>query len=51
MKNKKEDKTDGIFAMVAALLVLLTTMIDPIYSVALAVVLFVVFSIYKFAKK
>ena len=51
MKNKKDDKTDGIFSMIAALLVLFTTMIDPIYSAALAVILLVAFSVYKIFKK
>jgi len=51
MKNKKEDKTDGIFAIISAFLVLFTTMIDPIYSAALAIILLFAFSIYKFVKK
>jgi Co/Zn/Cd efflux system component len=51
MKKKKEDKADGIFAIIAALLVLFTNLIDPVYSVALAIILLVGFSIYKFVKR
>jgi hypothetical protein len=51
MKKKKEDKADAVFSTISAMLVLLTAMIDPIYSVALAIILLVGFSIYKFVKK
>jgi hypothetical protein len=51
MKKKKEDKVDGIFAIISAMLVLFTTIIDPIYSVALAIILLIAFSVYKFVKK
>ena len=50
MKNKN-DKNDGIFAVISALLVLFTAMIEPIYSAALAIILLITFSIYKFIKK
>jgi hypothetical protein len=51
MKKKKEDKADGIFAIISAMLVLFTTMINPLYSAALAIILLIIFSVYKFAKK
>jgi len=51
MKKSSSDKQEGTFAIIAAMLVLFTTMIDPIISVTLAVILLIIFSFYKFSKK
>ncbi len=50
MKNK-DNKNDGVFAITSALLVLFTAMINPIYSAAFAIILLIIFSVYKFVKK
>lgn len=41
------DRTEAAFAMLAALLVLFTTMLDPRLSAGLAVVLLVAFTVVK----
>jgi hypothetical protein len=50
MKNKI-DKNEGILAIIAALLVLFTALVDPIYSIALSIILLIAFSVYKLAHK
>jgi hypothetical protein len=50
-ERKKEDKTEGFFSIIAAMLVLFTAMIDPICSAAIAILLLIAFSLYKFVKK
>ncbi len=49
--NKQNSKQEGAFAVIAALLVLFTTMIDPLVSAGLAILLMIVFAIWKFTKK
>ena len=48
--TKKSDSKEGILALVAALLVLFAAMISPLYSAGLAILLLIIFSIYKFVK-
>jgi hypothetical protein len=48
---KKENKIDGTIAIVAALIVLFTTMIDPLSSAIIAIAGLIVYSIYKFTRK
>jgi hypothetical protein len=48
---KKQDKTEGIFAIISALLVIFTAMLNPIYSVIISVALLIIFSLYKFLKR
>ncbi|MBK9054673.1 MAG: hypothetical protein IPL78_28330 [Chloroflexi bacterium] len=45
------DRHEGTWSIIAALLVLFTAMLDPRISAALAVILLVVFALYKFAYK
>ena len=49
-KPKKSDSKEGIMSLVAALLVLFVAMIDPLYSAGIAILLLIIFSIYKFLK-
>ena len=44
-------KTEGIFAIATALLVLFTAMMDPYISVGIAATLLVALALYKFAKR
>ncbi|MBL8061839.1 MAG: hypothetical protein JNK32_02385 [Anaerolineales bacterium] len=44
-------KTEGTFAIVAALVVLFSAMWNPLVSVAVSLVTLVAFSIYKFIQK
>jgi hypothetical protein len=46
----KTSQKEGIFATVAALLVLFSAMVDPKASAALAVLALLAFSFYKFRK-
>ena len=45
------NNADATMAIVAALLVLFTTMIDPRLSAALAIILLVAFAVYKVVRK
>jgi predicted anti-sigma-YlaC factor YlaD len=45
------EKTEAALAIVAALLVLFSAMLDPRISAGLAVVLLVAFAIFKFVRK
>jgi len=45
------DRHEGTWSIIAALLVLFTAILDPRISAALAVILLVVFALYKFAYK
>ena len=47
LKNKKE----GWFAIVAALLVLFSAMLDPIVSVVLSITFLLIFAVIEFRKK
>jgi len=42
-----DNKQESAMATIAALLVLFTTMLDPLVSAGLAVTLFIVFAVYK----
>jgi hypothetical protein len=48
---KTGSKQEGTFAVIAALLVLFTTMLDPLVSAGLAVLLMIAFAIWKFSGK
>jgi len=48
---KRDSKTEGTFAILAALLVLFTTMLDPIISASLAIGMMIIFALWKFFKK
>ena len=50
-KQLGKDKTEGIFAIVATLLLLFTAMLNPLVSAGLAIGLLIFFAIYKFLKK
>jgi hypothetical protein len=43
------DRAEGVLAIIAALLVLFTTMLDPRISAGLSVIILVGFAIYKLA--
>lgn len=45
------NRQDGIFALVSAVLVLLSALIHPLVAAILAAVLFVGFAVYKFRKR
>jgi hypothetical protein len=45
-----EDKTDAIMAMLAALLLIFTAMLDPLVSAVLAIALLAVFAFYKLSR-
>jgi hypothetical protein len=45
-----EDKQESAMATAAALLVLFTTMLNPLVSVGLAVALLIVFAVYKYRR-
>lgn len=45
------DKTESMMAVLAAVLVLFTTILDPRISAGLAIVLMIAFAVYKFIKK
>jgi len=47
----KESSTEGVFAIVASLLVLFSSMLDPVISVVLAFGLMLAYGIYKLVKK
>jgi hypothetical protein len=47
----KESRTEGVFAIVASLLVLFSSMLDPVISVVLAFGLMLAYGIYKLVKK
>ena len=49
--KKQQNRIDGIFAFISAMLVLFTAMINPLYSASLAIILLISFAIYKFVKK
>jgi len=44
------DRTESMMAVLAAVLVLFTSMLDPRISAGLAVVLMIAFAVYKFIK-
>lgn len=44
-------KTEGVFAIIAALLVLFSAMWNPLVSVAISVVILLGFGIYKYNQK
>jgi heme/copper-type cytochrome/quinol oxidase subunit 2 len=44
------DKQEGALAVAAALLLLFSTMLDPMVTVVLSVVMLLAFTIYKFVK-
>jgi hypothetical protein len=46
MNNKQESS----MAVIAALLVLFSTMLDPLISAGLSVILFIAFAIYKYSQ-
>jgi hypothetical protein len=46
MKNK--NRLDASLAIIAALLVLFSAMINPVYSVIISILFFIGFGIYKF---
>lgn len=45
------NKYEGAFAIIAAIMLLFSAMVQPIISVVLAVSLLVIFAVYKFLKK
>jgi len=49
--SSKESSTEGVFAIVASLLVLFSSMLDPVVSVVLAFGLMLAYGIYKLVKK
>jgi hypothetical protein len=52
MKEREMNtKTEGTFAIVAALIVLFSAMWNPLVSVAVSAVILIGFSIYKFVQK
>jgi hypothetical protein len=44
----KENKQEAWFAIIAAIIVLFSTLINPLTSATLAFVLFLLFAVYKF---
>jgi len=48
---KRENQIDGVLAVVASLIVLFTTMIDPMSSAIIAIAGLIVYAIYKFTRK
>jgi hypothetical protein len=49
--TKTNSKQEGTMAVIAALLVIFTTMLDPLVSAGLAILLMVVFAVWKFSRK
>jgi hypothetical protein len=47
----KTNKSEGIFAIIAALIVLLSTMWNPLISVGVSVVALIAFAIWEFSKR
>lgn len=50
-KSKKEDQQQGVFAIIAALLVLFSSMINPVISLILSAVILVSFGVWKLIKQ
>ena len=48
---KHENRVDGVIAIFAALIVLVTAMIDAMSSAVIAIAGLIVYSIYKFTRK
>jgi hypothetical protein len=48
---KKTNQKEGIFAIIAALIVLFSAMLNPIVSVAISVVALIAFAVWEFSKK
>jgi len=50
-KNKEEDRQQGVFAIIAALSVLFSSMINPIISLILSSTILISFGVWKLIKK
>jgi hypothetical protein len=48
---KRENRIDGVIAIFASLIVLVTAMIDAMSSAVIAIAGLIVYSIYKFTRK
>lgn len=48
---KRENQIDGVIAIAASLIVLVTAMIDPLCSAVVAISGLIIYSIYKFTRR